>query len=69
VGIDLNSADTIDDLSKPSHMILCQERIPIFENLVGLERIRAKDFEFFGLPINMKGATGAPVRAVVRMQQ
>src|SRR5271165_4891512 len=67
VGIDLNSADTMSDLSKPAHTILCQERIPIFENLVGLENIMAESFEFFGLPVNMKGATGAPVRAVVRI--
>jgi arylformamidase len=67
VGIDLNSADTMSDLSKPAHTILCQERIPIFENLVGLGGIRSKNFEFFGLPLNMKGATGSPVRAVARV--
>ena len=68
VGIDMNSADTMSDLSKPAHTILCQERIPIFENLVGLERIRAQSFEFFGLPLNMKGGTASPVRAVVRVR-
>jgi arylformamidase len=68
VGIDMNSADTMSDLSKPAHTILCQERIPIFENLVGLERIRAQSFEFFGLPLNMKGGTGSPVRAVARVR-
>lgn len=67
VGIDLNSADTMSDLSKPAHTILCEERIPIFENLVRLEEIGADSFEFYGLPINMKGATGSPVRAVVRV--
>jgi len=67
VGIDLNSADTMSDLSKPAHTILCQERIPIFENLVNLEKIGATSFEFFGLPVNMKGATDSPVRAVVRL--
>jgi arylformamidase len=67
VGIDLNSADTMSDLSKPAHTILCQEKIPIYENLVGLEKIGAESFEFFGLPVNMKGATGSPVRAVARV--
>lgn len=67
VGIDLNSADTMSDLSKPAHTILCEERIPIFENLVGLETIGQKSFEFFGQPINMKGATGSPVRALARL--
>jgi arylformamidase len=67
VGMDMNSADTMEDLSKPVHTILCQERIPIFENLVGLELIHAKNFEFFGLPLNMEGATGCPVRALARV--
>jgi arylformamidase len=67
VGIDMNSADSMSDLSKPVHTVLCQERIPIFENLVGLEKIKSKSFEFFGLPLSMKGATGSPVRAVARL--
>ncbi|MDA4113814.1 MAG: cyclase family protein [Thaumarchaeota archaeon] len=67
VGIDLNSADTMSDLSKPAHTILCQERVPIYENLVQLGQIRRASFEFIGLPINMKGATGSPVRAVARI--
>lgn len=68
VGIDMNSADTLSDLSKPAHTILCQGRIPIFENLIELEKIKAESFEFFGLPMNMKGATGSPVRAVARVR-
>src|SRR5271155_1562212 len=42
VGIDMNSADTMSDLSKPAHTILCQERVPIFENLVGLGGIKSR---------------------------
>ena len=67
MGIDLNSADTMSDLSKPAHTILCEEKIPIYENLVSLDNIGATSFEFFGQPINMKGATGSPVRAVARV--
>jgi arylformamidase len=67
VGLDLWSADTASDLSKPAHTILCQERIPIFESLVGLDRIPQSTFEFIGLPLNMKGATGSPVRAVAKV--
>ena len=67
LGLDLWTADTISDRSKPAHTILCQERIPIFESLVGLERIPRKAFEFFGFPLNMKGATGSPVRAVAKV--
>lgn len=68
VGLDLWTADTISDLSKPAHTILCQERIPIFECLLGLERVPMKSFEFFGFPLNMKGATGSPVRAVAKLR-
>jgi kynurenine formamidase len=67
VGLDVWSADTISDMSKPAHTILCQERIPIFECLVGLERIPSNAFEFIGLPLNMKGATGSPVRAAAKI--
>lgn len=67
VGIDLNSADTMSDLSKPAHTILCEEKIPIYENLVSLDKIGVTSFEFFGQPINMKGATGSPVRAIARI--
>ena len=67
VGIDMHSADTMWDLSKPAHTILCKARIPIFENLVRLETIRAKSFDFVGLPLKMKGATGSPVRAAARV--
>jgi arylformamidase len=66
VGLDLWTADTISDLSKPAHTILCEEQIPIFECLVGLEKLRPGPLEFFGFPLNMKGATGSPVRAVAR---
>jgi kynurenine formamidase len=66
VGADLWTADTISDLSKPAHTILCQERIPIFECVVGLNRIPKRPFEFVGLPLNMKGATGSPIRAVAK---
>jgi len=66
VGIDLNSADTMSDLSKPAHTILCEERIPIFENLINLDKVSATSFDFLGQPINMKGATGSPVRALAR---
>jgi len=67
VGLDMHSADTMWDLSKPAHTILCGARVPIYESLVGLERIRSKEFEFYGLPLKMKGATGSPVRAVARV--
>jgi kynurenine formamidase len=67
VGMDMHSADTMWDLSKPAHTMLCKARIPIFENLVNLESIRAKSFDFVGLPLKMKGATGSPVRAIARV--
>lgn len=71
VGLDLPNLEGAlskehDNLDCPGHLLLLHpaREVLIVENLVNLDRIRAKRFEFYALPLHIKGATGSPVRAV-----
>ena len=64
VGTDSPSIDLGRDKSFGTHRILSSENILIVENLANLDRISSWEFDFAILPLNLKGATGSPVRAV-----
>ncbi len=64
VGIDSPSIDTGRDSSFPAHRVLAEAGIIIVENLANLEKIPAREFDFAILPMKLKGASGAPVRAL-----
>lgn len=71
VGLDLPNlegaiAQEYGNMDSPGHLLLLHPRreVLIVENLVNLDRIRTKRFEFYALPLHIKGATGSPVRAV-----
>ena len=53
-------------MESPGHLLLLHpsREVLIVENLVNLDAIRARRFEFYALPLHIKGATGSPVRAV-----
>lgn len=58
---------TVDDLNDPNkfiHFKLLQNDIPIIENLINLEKITVSRFQFMALPLNLRNATGSPVRAL-----
>jgi len=70
VGLDLPNLEgalTKDygNMDAPGHVLLLHptREVLIVENLVNLDQIRAKRFEFYALPLHVKGATGSPVRA------
>ena len=65
IGIDSPSIDIGCDLKFSAHHILSKAGIPIVENLANLQKIRSIEFEFMALPLNLKGASGSPVRALV----
>ncbi|ASJ17245.1 cyclase [Thermococcus chitonophagus] len=46
------------------HKILLSAGIPIYENLVNLEKLIGKEFLFIGLPLKIKDGSGSPVRAI-----
>ncbi len=64
VGIDSPSIDSGKDESFSVHHILLKNNILIVENLVNLNKIPSKEFNFTILPLKLKNATGSPVRAV-----
>lgn len=64
LGCDLASPDDPKDLTRPVHMILLGQGIPIMEHLAHLETLPAPRFQFVGVPLRIRGATGSPIRAV-----
>lgn len=64
VGIDSPSIDLGRDGSFGTHHVLSKENILIVENLTNLDKISSWKFDFAILPLNLRGATGSPVRAV-----
>jgi arylformamidase len=63
VGIDsLNIDDTLD-LSRPAHSILLGAEIPIVEHLCNLGALPGEGFNFFAVPVKVKGMGTFPVRA------
>ncbi len=63
VGIDLGNIEDNADMTRRVHLFLLEREIPIYENLANLDRLPPERFFFVGLPLNMEGATGSPVRA------
>ena len=64
LGVDCPSVDAFDSKSLNTHHSLYYNGIHIIENLV-LQSIIPGFYEFIGLPLNIVGADGAPVRAVI----
>jgi kynurenine formamidase len=67
VGIDSYNIDDTADGSRPVHTILLGGEIPIAEHLCGLERLPARDFRFFAVPVKVKGFGTFPVRAFAQL--
>jgi kynurenine formamidase len=51
-------------MTRPVHLALLGRGILIIEELANLDRLPAPRFQFVGLPLKIKGATGSPIRAV-----
>lgn len=64
LGCDLASPDDPSDLTRPVHMILLGQGIPIMEHIANLEILPAPRFQFVGVPLRIRGATGSPIRAI-----
>ena len=50
-----------------NHRKFLKNNIILIENLKNLNGVRHKYFEFYVLPLNIKGADGSPVRAIARL--
>ena len=47
-----------------AHVNFLSNNIPIFEDLINLEKITSKKFYFIGLPLKIDKGTGSPIRAI-----
>jgi len=63
VGIDSLNIDDTADGTRPAHTILLGADIPIVEHLCHLEQLPDKGFNFFAVPVKVKGFGSFPVRA------
>jgi kynurenine formamidase len=63
-GVDSPSPDTPGDRTYPMHLFCRANGITHYENLANLSAVVGRRFEFFGLPLRIRGGSGSPVRAV-----
>ncbi len=67
VGVDSANIDHPSDSLFSVHNTLLPNRIPIVENLRGLDSLSGTRFRFIALPLKIQGGTGSPVRAVAEV--
>jgi kynurenine formamidase len=68
-GVDSPSPDAPGDRTYPIHLFCRGEGITHYENLANLGSVVGRRFDFFGLPLRIRGGTGSPVRAVALLRK
>jgi kynurenine formamidase len=63
VGIDSYNIDDTEDARRPAHSILLRNDILIVEHLCRLADLPDRDFQFFAVPVKVKGMASFLVRA------
>jgi len=63
IGIDAVSIDAADDEDFMAHVVCKEFQIVNTESLTNLSRVSNQRFTFVGLPLNLRGGTGSPIRA------
>ncbi|WP_227938117.1 arylformamidase [Alkalihalobacillus deserti] len=64
IGVDVPSVDPLDSKTLDAHHALHKHNISILEGLV-LKDVKPGVYELIALPLNIEGADGCPVRAVL----
>ncbi len=64
VGIDAGSFDNAKQAKRQSHQVLFKHGIPGIENIANLDALPAKGAYLIGLPMKIKGGSGAPIRVI-----
>lgn len=64
VGIDTPSIDRGQSPDFEAHRVLAAAGVAVFENLAGLDAVPPRGAFFVGLPMKIRGGSGAPLRAV-----
>lgn len=67
VGIDSYNIDSTSDGNRPVHSTLLRQEILIVEHMTALSGVPAEGFEFFAVPVKIKGFGTFPVRAFARI--
>lgn len=69
VGIDTASIDFGQSTQFESHVMLCKNNVPAFENVARLNELPADGFTVIALPMKIEGGSGAPLRIVAVVQK
>lgn len=64
IGIDTQSIDYGKSEFFETHRILCSVNVPFFENVANLDQLPSTGSFVIGLPMKIKGGSGAPLRLV-----
>ena len=64
IGIDAVSIDHSDDPEMSAHVVCREYHIVNTESLCNLHEVVGQRFTYFGLPLNIRGGTGSPIRAI-----
>ncbi len=64
IGVDAVSIDHADDAEIIAHVVCRERQIVNTESLCNLDQVAGKRFTYMGLPLNLRGGTGSPIRAV-----
>ena len=67
VGIDTFSIDYGKTNNFPTHQILTNKDIPIFENVCHLDELPPNHFNIFAMPLKIKNGTGSPARIAAEL--
>ena len=68
LGCDLATPDDPSDMARPVHLTLLGRDILIMEHIMHLQTVPVHRFQFVGVPLRIKGATGSPIRAMAIIQ-
>ena len=69
VGIDTASIDYGQSTMFGSHVALMTNNVPAFENVANMDKLPAKGFQIFALPMKIKGGSGGPLRIAALISQ
>ncbi|MDR3590603.1 MAG: cyclase family protein [Negativicutes bacterium] len=64
IGMDLSNVDTLSNMGRTAHLELLGKNIGIMENLTNLDKLSKTRFFFMGIPLNIRGLSGSPIRAL-----
>lgn len=69
VGIDTYNIDDVSGKERPVHTILLGAEILIVEHMCALESVPESGFEFYAVPVKVKGFGTFPVRAFAQIRE